>query len=152
MDFLLKILEYSIVYLPLLTMALLLLWIPANMKNTSKAQFIGIFTLFILIVVLCAIDYIGTGLILFLLFIVLLTLWIFVNRGSFQIRHISIIFLIFIMQFALYLIFLQSWGIMTSIILCSIITIISLILLYSWIFGNKKALNGRLLALIIFIV
>ena len=146
-----EILGYALATMPILTIVLLLFWIPANMNKTAKIQFLGIFILFVIGILTAQYDFNTLFGIILLIFIIALTLWIFVNRRFFIIKHLSVISMIFALQIAFF--FLIQWiGYGLSLILLCIVPILSMVLLYPWIFGSKEKSYGRVLAIIIFIV
>jgi len=149
------ILEASILYSalisPLLSMVLLFFWMSANMKNTAKAQLLGI-------VILLTLGFLAINspiiLIVEAIAIVLLVVWIFAYRDFFQKGQLPVILPIFALQIAYYILFfvLLSLEYILAITLLCIIPILSMILLYPWTFGNKKHSKGRVFIIIIFIV
>ena len=142
---------YSVFLSPLLTMFLILFWTSANMKNTAKAQLLGIVILFalgFLAINSSAIFIIDT------IAIIVLAVWIFAYRAFFFKGQLPVILLILALQIAYYILFFVFIGLEYNLaltVLC-IIPILSMILLYPWTFGNKNESKGRALVMIIFIV
>ena len=147
------ILIYSLLFSPLLTMVLLLFWTSADMKNTAKAQLLGI-------VILLALGFLAINSPIILIVeataIILFMVWIFAYRDFFPKGQLPVILLIFALQVTHYILFFVFMGLeynlsITLLLLC-ILPILSMILVYPWTFGNKKISKGRVLIMIIFIV
>jgi hypothetical protein len=142
---------YSLLFSPIVTMVLLLFWTSANMKNTAKAQLLGIFILLVL-----GFLAINSPIILIIeaTAIILLVVWIFAYKDVFLKGQLSLILLILALQVAYYILFfvLLSLENGLAIALLCIIPILSMILLYPWIFGSKNTANRRIFIIIVFIV
>ncbi len=142
---------YSVVLLPLISIILVICWASLHMKNTAKAQLVGIFTFLVL-----GILTINSSLFLVIegVAFILLVLWIVAYRHLFlkgQLRTIILIFALQIVYYILlYFFFVGERGLAMSIL--SIIPLISIILLYPWMFGNKKTLDNRVFIIIIGII
>ena len=133
---------YSLLFSPLLSMILVLFWTSANMKNTARAQLLGI-------VILSVLGFLAIA-------IILLVVWIFAYRKFFLKGQFTVTLLFLVLQVAYYMLFFVTMGsennlAITLLLLC-IIPILSMILLYPWTFGNKKTSKGRELIIIVFIV
>lgn len=141
----------SLLFSPLLTMVLLLFWTSANMKNTAKAQLLGIIILLIL-----GFLAINSPIILIIeaAAIILLVVWTFAYRDFLLKEQLSVISLLFALQATYYILFFVLLRLEYNIaltLLC-IIPILSIILLYPWTFGSKNTSNGRVFIIIVFIV
>jgi len=141
---------YSVLFIPLLSILLLLLWTSAGMKNAAKAQLFGI-------VILIALGFLSINspiiLVIETIAIILLVVWIFVYKDFFlkgQLLVISIILLLQIIYYILFYLFLGT-EFTVAIALLFLIPLISMILLFPWAFGNKKS-NGRVLIIITYII
>ena len=144
---------YSLLFSPLLTMILVLLWTSVNMKRTAKVQLLGIVILLVLGFVAINSPFI---LIMVSTAIILLVVWIFTYRNLFLEGQFTVIILFFVLQVAYYMLFFVVMGseynlALTLLLLC-IIPILSMIVLYPWTFGHKKTSKGRVLITLVFIV
>ena len=141
---------YSLLFAPILTLVLLLLWTSANMKTTAKAQLLSIIILF-------ALGFLAINSPIILIVeaaaIILLVVWIFAYRTFFHKGQLPLILPISALQVAYYILFFVFMGLEYNLgLILLIIPILSMILLCPWTFGNKKTSNGRVLIMIIFIV
>lgn len=133
-------------------MVLVLFWTSANMKNTAKAQLLGI-------VILLVLGFLAINSPMILIVgataIILLVVWIFSYRNFFFKGQLSFILLIIALQVAYYILFFVIIGLenlaITLLLLC-IIPILSMILLFPWTFGNDKPSKGRVFIIIVFII
>ena len=123
------------------------------MKNTAKAQLLGI-------VILLVLGFLAINSPLILIVeataIILFVVWIFTYRNFLFKRQLLVILLIIALQVAYYILFFVFMGLaynlsITLLLLC-IIPILSMILLFPWTFGNKKTSKGRVFIIIVFIV
>lgn len=142
---------YSLLFSPLLTMALLLFWASSNMKKTVTVQLLGIVILFAL-----ALLAINSPLILIIgaIAVVLLVVWIFAYKDSFLKGQLSAILYIFPLQIVYYILFpvlINLENALTIALLC-VIPILSMVLLYPWTLGNKNTSKGQVFLYIVFIV
>ena len=121
------------------TMALVLFWTSANMKNTAKDQLRGILVLF-------ALGFLSINspiiLVAEAIAIILLVVWIFAYRKLFLKGQFTVILLFLALQVGYYMLFFVTMGsennlTLTLLLLC-IFPILSLLLLYPWTFGQKK--------------
>lgn len=142
---------YSLLLSPLLSMVLLLFWTSANMKNTAKAQLAGI-------VILSALGFAAINSSLFVLIeaaaLILFGVWIFAYRGCFLKGQLTVILSAFALQAAysaLFFTFIGSESGLAVPLLC-ISPILTMILLYPWTFGNKRASGVRVFILIAFFI
>lgn len=142
---------YSVLLLPLLSMVLLFAWTSANMKNTAKAQLLGI-----VIVLVLGFLVINSPMIIIIeaTAIILFVVWIFAYRVFFLKGQLPVILLFFALQVAYYILFFVFIGLEynLAITLLCIIPILSIILLYPWTFGTKNTSKGRVLIITVFIV
>ena len=142
---------YSLLFSPLLTMVLLLFWASANLKNTAKAQLLGIVVLLVL-----GFFAINSPLILIIeaTAIILLVVWIFAYKDFFLKGQLSVISLIIALQVIYCILFFVLVGVefTLAITLLCIIPVLSMILLYPWTFGSKNTSNGKVFIIIVFIV
>ena len=142
---------YSLLFSPLLTMLLLFFWLSTNLRNLAKAQLVGIVVLIILGFLAINSPFItlieGVAL-------VLLIVWILTNKDSFLKGQLSFISLVFTLQIIYYVLFFIFLGLELNLAFAflSIIPILSIILLYSRMFGSKKTANGRVFLLTTFAV
>ncbi|MEK3766160.1 hypothetical protein [Solibacillus sp. FSL K6-4121] len=153
----LSFLDASLIYLllfsPLLSIILVLFWTSANMKNTAKAQLFGIVILLVL-----GFFAINSPLLLIVesIAIILLVVWIFAYKKFFLKGQFPFILLFFAIQVAYYILFFVFIGLEYNLaiilLLLCIIPIVSMMLLYPWIFGIKKVFKGRVLIIIVFII
>ena len=141
---------YSLLLSPLLSIVLLFFWMSVNLKNTAKAQLLGIVVL--LVLGLLAINS-SIIVIVEVAAIVLLIAWLLAYRGFFSKEQVSVTISVFALQVTYYLLFLfmLKWTDLAFVLAC-IIPILSIILLYPWTFGNKKNAKGLAFMIIIFIV
>ena len=142
---------YSLLFLPIITIILLFFWASANMKNTAKAQLLGILILFILGLLAINSPYI---LLIEAIAILLLIVWIYAYRNFFLKGQLSFILSISALQIVYYNLFLLllSLGYTLVISLVCVIPIFSIVLLYPWTFGNKSPSKGQVFLIIAFIV
>ncbi len=142
---------YSVLLLPLLSMVLLFAWTSANMKNTAKAQLLGI-----VIVLVLGFLVINSPMIIIIeaTAIILFVVWIFAYRFFFLKGQLPVILLFFALQVAYSILFFVFIGLEynLAITLLCIIPILSIILLYPWTFGTKNTSKGRVLIITVFIV
>ncbi len=142
---------YSLLFLPILNLVLLLFWAYVNMKTTAKVQLLGIIILFVL-----GFLAINSPIILIVevAAIILLIVWIFSYRDFFHKGQLPVILPISVLQVAYYILFFIFIGLEYNlgILILIVIPILSMILLYPWTFGNKKTSNGQVYIMIIFIV
>ena len=143
------ILFYSLLFLPIIILVLLLFWASVNTKTTAKVLLLGIIILF-------ALGFLGINspiiLIVEVAAIILLVVWIFAYRDFFHKGKLPVILPISALQIAYYILFFVFMGLKYNLITLLIIPILSMILLYPWTFGNKKTSKGQVLIMIIFIV
>jgi len=122
-----------------------------NLKNTAKAQLLGIVILLVL-----GIFAINSPLIVIIeaTAIILLVVWIFAYRDFFPKGQLSFISLIIALQVIYCILFFVLVGLKytLAITLLCIIPVLSMILLYPWTFGSKNTSNGKVFIIIVFIV
>ena len=143
------ILFYSLLFLPIIILVLLLFWASVNMKTTAKVQLLGIIILF-------ALGFLGINspiiLIVEVAAIILLVVWIFAYRDFFHKGQLPVILPISALQVAYYILFFVFIRLEYILGILIVIPILSMILLYPWTFGNKKTSKGQVYIMIIFIV
>ena len=142
---------YSLLFSPPLTITLLLFWASVDMKNTAKAQLLGIVILFVL-----GFLAINSPIILIIeaTSILLFFVWIYTYKNFLRKEQLSVFSHIFALQSSYYILFFLIINLeyRLAIILLCIIPILSMILLYPWTFGSKSTSNGRVFIIIVFIV
>ena len=141
---------YSLLFSPLLAMILISFWMSANSKNKAKVQLLGIVILVVLGFFAINSPFI---IIIELTAIFLFLAWIYTHREFFLEERLSVFLSIVSLQLAYYslFIFLMSLGNLAIALLC-FFPILSLVLLYSWTFGRKKASRGRVYIIMVSIV
>lgn len=141
---------YSLLASPLLSIVLLFFWLSANVKNTAKAQLLGIIVLFVL-----GFLAINSFIILIVdaVVIILFVAWFFAYRSFFSKERLPITISVAVLQVIYYVLFIAILALTNvGLILVCIISVLSIILLYPWAFGNKKESEGRGFILSIFAV
>ena len=120
------------------------------MKNTAKAQLLGIVVLFVLGLLainspIFAIVEVAT--------MILLGVWLFAYRDFFSKERLPATLSVVVLQMVYYALFIAigAWTNLGFILAC-IISVLSMIRLYPWAFGNKKESKGRGFILSIFVV
>ena len=144
------IVMYSLLFSPPLTITLLLFWASAEMKNTVKAQLLGIVILFIL-----GLLAINSPIILIIetTAILLFVVWFYTYRNFFRKEQLTVFSHIFVLQFSYYLFFfvILILEYHLAIILLCLIPIYSMKLFYSWTFVSKYTSIGRVFIILVFI-
>ena len=142
---------YSVLLSPLLSITLLIVWASKNTQNKAQSQLHGIIILFALGFLAINSPFI---LIIEAIALILLITWIIAYKNLFIKGQLLVILLTFILQLAYYLLFFASIAVEydRTLYLLTIIPILSMGLLYSWTFGNKRSTNGRPFIIIVFVV
>ena len=142
---------YSLLFSPPLTITLLLFWASVDMKNTAKAQLLGIVILFVL-----GFLAINSPIILIIeaTSILLFFVWIYTYKNFLRKEQLSVFSHIFALQSSYYILFFLIINLeyRLAIILLCIIPILSMILLYPWTFGSKKTAKGQVYIQSVFII
>ena len=138
---------YSVLFIPLLSILLSLLWTSAGMKNAAKAQLFGI-------VILIALGFLAINspiiLVIEAVAFILLVVWIFIYKDFFLKGQLLVISIIVLLQIVYYILFYLFLGTEFALLLF-LIPLVSMILLFPWAFGNKKSI-GRVLIIITYII
>ena len=121
-----------------------------DVKNAAKAQLLGIVVLFVL--GLLAINSPIFG-IVEVATMILLGAWLFAYRDFFSKERLPVTISVVVLQMIYYVLFIAigAWTNLGFILAC-IISVLSMILLYPWAFGDKRESNGRAFVLSIFAV
>ena len=141
---------YSLLASPLVSIVLLFFWMSVNVKNTAKAQLLGI-------VVLFALGLLAINSPIFVIVevaaMILLGAWLFAYRDFFSKERLPVTLSVVVLQMIYYVLFIAkgAWTNLGFILAC-IISVFSMILLYPWAFGHKKESEGRAFVLSIFVV
>lgn len=141
---------YSLLASPLLSIVLLFFWMSVNVKNTAKVQLLVIVVLFVL-------GFLGINssimVIVEVAAFILLVAWFFAYRGFFSKERLPVTIWVVVLQVIYYVLVIAIvvWTNVGFIFAC-IISVLSMILLYPWAFGNKKESEGRVFILSIFVV
>ena len=141
---------YSQLASPLVSLVLLFFWMSVDVKKTAKVQLLGIVVLFVLGFLAINSSIFG---IVEVATMILLGVWLFAYRDFFSKERLPVTISVVVLQMLYYVLFIAigAWTNLGFILAC-IISVLSMVLLYPWAFGNKKESKGRGFILSIFVV